>query len=305
MLIFTSTLAVWALDPDTGDCWQIDSGKGVYYGISFTEDRLFIGARQAAYGSDQSVQQNVILVYDRALRLKNVLAPRGAPIRDLHQILVAGRSLYVTSTYDDTIAILDLSDRRWTEWRPLPARAGAPDEYHVNSLLAAGESLWLAGKRPKPWVAEFDRAGRQLKRQMRLGRGTHNVWLDDGVPGVCSSDEGALVWQDGRRRMISDGAWTRGYCRLGDRIFVGLSEVNSRENRAQSDCCLVELDADHAPVRAWHLPGWGMLHDVRALNTADASHNGVRFALDRARLDLRFRRQRLSAGFGPFKPPPA
>jgi hypothetical protein len=35
MLAMTTTQAVWVLDYDSDTAWQIDCGKGVYYGISF------------------------------------------------------------------------------------------------------------------------------------------------------------------------------------------------------------------------------------------------------------------------------
>ena len=60
MIAMTTTQAFWLLDYDAASAWQIDCGKGVYYGISFWNEHLYIAARQARVGGNRDSQDNVI-----------------------------------------------------------------------------------------------------------------------------------------------------------------------------------------------------------------------------------------------------
>src|SRR5260221_12798990 len=107
MLALTTTQALWLLDYDAASAWQIDCGKGVYYGISFCNEHLYVAARQARVGGDPDAQDNVILCYSTDLRLERIIKPP-TPIRDVHQIIAADEILYVASSYDDQIACYDI-----------------------------------------------------------------------------------------------------------------------------------------------------------------------------------------------------
>ncbi|MBV9756078.1 MAG: hypothetical protein JO047_03415, partial [Alphaproteobacteria bacterium] len=73
MLAITTTLGFWLLDEISGRAFLADSGRGVYYGISFDADHLYLAARQAAYGAERSTQNNAVLVFDRRLRLARII----------------------------------------------------------------------------------------------------------------------------------------------------------------------------------------------------------------------------------------
>jgi hypothetical protein len=289
MLAVTTTQAFWIMDYDTASAWQIDCGKGVYYGISFWNEHLFIAARQAAVGADRDAQDNVILCYSSDLRLNRILKPP-SPIRDIHQIAAADGVLYVASSYDDQIACYDIETDDWTFWQPFTPYAGSGlDAYHINSVFVAANEIFLAGLRPKGWVARFDRLTRKLISRQDLGRETHNVWLDGGAMHVCSSADCAILREDGRSYALLSYGWARGYCRQGDRRFVGTSENLTRANRAFSDCSVLEMDEHHRYISAVRLRGFGMLHDLRSIDIPDPiTHNGQVFALQQSSLDQRF-----------------
>jgi len=298
----TTTQAFWVLDYDAAFAWQIDCGKGVYFGISFWDDHLYVAARQARVGRNRDEQDNVILRYRDDLRLdKMIKAPK--PIRDVHQIAAADGVLYVASSYDDEIACYGIEADDWTFWQPFVPYSGAGlDLHHINSIYITAEEIFLAGLRPKGWVARFDRSTRKLISRQDLGTETHNVWLDGGVIHVCSSTDCAILREDHRSHPLLPNAWTRGCCVQDPRRFIGASENLSRSSRAFSNCAVLGVDEHYKYVGAVWLRGFGMLHDLRSLDMPDPiSHNGQAFSLKQGSLDQRFLKHTLSRSAGHFR----
>jgi hypothetical protein len=299
MLAMTTTQAFWVLDYDSAFAWQIDCGKGVYFGISFWNEQLYVAARQARVGGNRDERDNVILCYRDDLRLDRILkSPK--PIRDVHQIAAADGLLYVASSYDDEIACYDIEADDWTFWQPFAPYAGKGlDVHHINSIFITADEIFLAGLRPKGWVARFDRSTLKLTSRQDLGTETHNVWLDGGVVHVCSSTDCAILREDHQSHPLLPNAWARSYCAHGHRRFVGASENLSRTGRAFSNCSVLELDEHYKYIGAVWLRGFGMLHDLRSIDLPDAiSHNGQVFGLKRSSLDQRFLKHSLSRSAG-------
>lgn len=300
MLAVTTTQTFCILDEESGQLWQIDSGKGVYYGVSFSSTRLYVGARQAEYGGDRNSQRNVILCYTPDLRLERMLKSPFA-LRDIHQILVDGETLYACSTYDEAVAVCDLRTGDWHAWHPFVNEAAGHGSDHINSITIAGEDILLAGNMPRGWIATFNKTTRRLSGDRQwLGHETHNVWLERGRLHICSSGDSAILDAGGVRHGLARGAWFRGYCAKGERRFVGLSEALIRQDRAFSDCVIAEYNGNYQLVGSFWLPGMGMAHDLRTLDVPDPSHNGLTFPLDRGRLDKRFFKKTLEPSLGSF-----
>jgi len=304
MLAMTTTQAFWVLDYDAANAWQIDCGKGVYYGISFWNEHLYVAARQARIGGNKDEQDNVILCYRDDLRFDRMIKPP-KPIRDVHQITTADGVLYVASTYDDEIACYDIEKDDWIFWQPFEPYLGIGlDAHHINSIFITAGEIFLTGFGPKAkgWVARFERSTRKLIIRQDLGTETHNVWLDGGVIHVCSSIDCAILREDHQSHPLLPHAWARGYCTDGDRRFVGASENLTRSDRAFSDCRVLELDKNYKYTGAVWLRGFGMLHDLRSIDLPDAmSHNGQAFALKRGSLHQRFVKHTLSRSAGRFR----
>ena len=297
MFAMTTTQAFWILDYDAASAWQIDCGKGVYFGISFWNEHLYVAARQARVGGNRDEQDNVILRYKEDLRLDCMIKPP-KPIRDAHQITAADGVLYVASSYDDEIACYEIETGVWTFWQPFKPYSGLGlDAHHINSIFVTADEIFLAELRPRGWVARFEQSTRKLISRQDLGTGTHNVWLDGGLIHVCSSNDCTILREDRQSHPLPPRAWARGYCTQGQRQFVGASEILSRASRAFSNCSVLELDKHYKYMGAVRLRGLGMLHEIRSLDSPDSiSHNGQVFGLKRSSLDERFIKHTLSIG---------
>ena len=274
-LLVTTTRALWLLDLATGLARLIDEGRGVYYGISFSADHVFIACRQAAVGSNRDIQANVILRFDKRLQPAGVLVPP-LPIRDVHQILHTAGTLFVCATYDDTVMTCELASGRWDAWQPFGPSA-TQDRHHINSVAVDGADLLLAGNRPHGWFARFG-PDRRLVAHQPLGAGTHNVWTEDGRIHVCSSDEGAVRAEGGLSQPIVEQGWLRGIAKGHEARYFGVSQNLVRGVRDRSDCMILAVDAGGATVRRFSFHDFGMLHDLRVLDRPDDTHNEVAFA---------------------------
>ena len=285
LLLVTTTVAAWVLDTSSGQATRIHEGSGVYYGVSFSEDTLFIACRQALVGAERETQDNVILCLDRNLVQREVLrAPW--PIRDVHQIFCHEATLYVCATYDDAVLAYDLVEQSWQRWYPFGELGGASDQHHINSILVDKNGILLAGNAPHGWIASFG-----LDRMLHggshkpLGIGTHNVWHEQGRAIVCSSDEGGIRAEGDGFQTICEHGWVRGVASAGGERYVGISQNRTREARERSSCTVVRVDGSGSILRRYSFEGYGMVHDMRLLGVADPTHNGVDFRLSEEALD--------------------
>jgi len=289
MLLVTTTLAAWMLDLDSGRAFQIDAGRGAYCGATFDKDRIYLACRQASYGAERETQANTIICLDRKLRLTGLIqAPR--PIRDVHQILYHRGELFVCSTYDDCVFIHNFATGGWKFWLPFgPGNTSLRDLHHINSVFVNDEIISLAGCKPQGWIATFDRKGKLLDEGKReLGNMTHNVWPTEHGTFVCSSGEGAILSTSGARLMVNPRGWLRGVCRVGDQLYVGITQELHRSARSAADCSVVEVDAQGHITRCYSFLGYGMISDIRTLNEADPVHNEEIFSLEPGAIDDRF-----------------
>lgn len=277
-LLVTTTRAAWLVDLDARRARIIDQGRGVYYGITFTQDRVFIACRQAEVGADRESQNNAILCLDNGLRPVEILHA-DPPLRDVHQIVCRGDTLLACSTYDDAVLRFSFSGRTWSAWYPF-GRSGAADTHHINSVGLDGDAVLLAGNKPSGWFARLAEGHTSPDGRTPLGIGTHNVWVDEsGAVAVCSSDEGAVRLADGTRRDLAERGWLRGFARDGRHAYVGVSQNRVRGKRDRSDCMILQLDHAGSVVETYAFLGFGMLHDMRVVGMADTSHNGVSLLL--------------------------
>jgi len=279
VLLVTTTQAVLVLEFETGRAFEIERGRGVYYGATFDQERLYIAARRAVYGADRGRQRNAILTFDRSFREIEVDVPE-PPLRDVHQIVADHSRLIATGCFDDALFIRE--DGAWRSMPPLPLRGTSENQRHINSAFVDIDGIWLAGRKPYGWVARLDLDGR-LVEEHKLGAGTHNVWRHNGDTFVLSSEEGAIRSTGGRFIVVHARGWLRGIAGDGaGSWFVGVCQNRIRQDRAFSDCSIVRVDPRSGAVgEVRSIRGQGMVHDIRLLGKPDDLHNRVAFSIDR------------------------
>jgi hypothetical protein len=263
-LISTSrSLLLW--DSETGRHRPLHQGAGLYYGMAATPDRYLVAARHRMVSSPVPPwdERGEILVFDPSLRQVDTWrAP--FPLRDIHEIAWGEGRLWVSCSFDNLIALRH-PDGRWESWYPLGEPRGEPrDRNHFNSFALGPQALWIvAHNRGASEVLEFTLPDRGLRRRWYFGQQAHNLWQHGGRWHTCSSIEGCVIGQDGRR--IPVGGFTRGVARLASGWLIGVSQLAERAQRDWTDGQLVQFD-EHWRERARHgLPGEGLVLDLLAL----------------------------------------
>jgi hypothetical protein len=134
IILITTTKSLLAYDFNNDAIYTIHQGYGLYYGIAYNNEFIFVGARnnnnnEATSNEDRENERAVILVFDYALNLVEKIVPP-FQMRDIHQLYYYKNKLYITCSFDNMIAIYDF--KNWKKWHPLEKHN--KDFYHFNSI---------------------------------------------------------------------------------------------------------------------------------------------------------------------------
>ncbi len=245
-----------------------------YYGVARDFNHYYVGARYRANTSliTKDLERGKILRFSTAGFFVDEIAP-SFPLRDIHQILICDERLFVTCSYDNMIAIFDGSD--WNKWYPFGVPSQEPyDKNHFNSLAVLGSSLcvvahnWGADSGNPSELLFFNLPNMCLVRRVSLGVCAHNVWSHCGELMTCSSAEGSLVSDRGRR--VITGGFPRGVAYTKTEINVGISEFAKRPDRDLGEGWIKVYNYNWDLLRTLQISGQGMVTDIYTISNADA-----------------------------------
>jgi len=275
-LLVTTSKSVLTVGTENGQTHVVHSGKGLYYGIAYSHNAIFIAARNSNdcfdYLGRQHNENGEILVFDFTMKqVGSLRAP--FPLRDMHQILYSDGKLWITCSFDNMVAVFDF--RHWQRWYPSEdERERGKDIHHFNSLYRAGRDFYVLGHNfGASDIWRFSYPGLQLKEKIRLGNQAHNIWLDGQELYTCDSQYGLVVGNHASRNTI--GGFSRGAVMTADRIYIGTSDVAERESRDQVSSRIVVFDRKWRLVDEWIIDGHGQLLDMRIPGVEDQCVPGM------------------------------
>jgi hypothetical protein len=272
MLLVTTSKSLLLFDPECGEFKRVHNSGQHYYGATRDPEGLWlVGHRNRSNASSipKEDERGEVLVFGPDLALQHTLQPRFA-LRDIHQLLWAEGALYVTCPYDDAVAVYA---GEWRVWHPLGPPGGLPsDVHHFNSLATISGDLWLVAH-------NWERASLLLRfalpnpgepiERIEIGRQCHNVWRHGAELMTCSSGEGRILGVNGTE--IETGGFPRGVAYLNDRIYVGLSQFKTRDDRDNSRGAILAFDMSWRLLRRYDLGNEGMVTDLQAFEPAAAA----------------------------------
>jgi hypothetical protein len=280
---------VYLLDLDSGAAVPIASGQGLYYGITWDTQMIYVVAADYHRWIRKWTRPKV-LVFDPTLRQMDRLVPTIRLRGGVHQAHVHPMTgaIWFASSKDNAVIIQQNS--RWEIWQPLEeglkqwkTRLGDQaskrwdqprgDVHHLNSVWMDKHRIYLVAHNWGPSeVYVFDLHTRRPEAKYTMGRCAHNVWRENDEILVCSSAEGTVVNQYGNTKCQIDG-FTRGMAKDNERRLLGISEKKDRKNRTQTDATVVELDNQWHERTRYKLEGAGQVLEVRLLSSKDRCHN--------------------------------
>lgn len=232
MIIVTTSNSILKIDEnDTSSHKIIENGNGLYYGIDYYEDRLYVAARKRLASSNLPIsgEDGEIRVFDREFQLVEVIKAT-FPLRDIHQIRFIDGDLYVTCTHDNMIAIRNKKGE-WRMWFPLGKPKVKPtDINHFNTITTDGDKIVICchNKEEPSEVIYFDKSLNFLMK-IKLGRQIHNYWREGDEIFINSSKESKIISNKGFSMLV--GEYPRGYCNIDGKIYIGVSKIMERAVR--------------------------------------------------------------------------
>lgn len=258
-LLITTSQSFLLLDSSSGQAHVLDRGHGLYYGIAHHGEHIFVAARNRLVSStsDPADERGEVLMFDRSLALcQRLQAP--FPLRDLHEIAWHDGKLWLTSSYDNMIAIWD--GKLWERWYPLGVQE-AGDVHHFNSFLFDQGLVWiLAHNRGPSELLGFSLATRELVRTIPMGNCAHNIWRENGELYSCSSAESRLLGADGF--VLDTGGFPRGVAFDASTRCVGISALTERKLRDFTSGKVMVFERDWSPRHEIDMAGEGLILDL-------------------------------------------
>lgn len=279
------------------DDWRermIHEKAGAYFGITWSPDTLFVGAR--AYKKSSRM-----LAFDISEgELTPTASPpftqmgRGKGHNGPHQILWNDGRLFVTNTQYNRVDV-------WDELTGgvghihFEKPVGLKDVDHVNSI-------WRDNKTGFYYVVEhrkalmpkrirvMDGAGR-VHRTIHLDlpglnagalhSGLHNVFVKDDVLYTLGPTTIVLyhlhtgdVWEVPIEGIEKNKHYLRGLAVTPDAFLIGASNAAPRHERGWAGSTVQVLNHDLYKVDQIYLKkGWGQIHDIRILDAEDLAHS--------------------------------
>ncbi len=269
-MLITTSKSFLAVDTDTGDGCVAHTGKGLYYGISYSEEVIFVGARNNEdcfnYLGTVENERGEILVFDYHLNHIDTLQAPFA-LRDLHQILWFDNKLWAICSADNMVAVYD--GTAWEKWYPSDNMdTRGKDVNHFNSLFYDGQDLYvLAHNFGDSEIWHFSYPALKLLNKIRIGSQGHNIWKQDEELFTCDSQNGDVRSTGGCQ--VTLGGFPRGVVRNEERIFIGTSDIAERSMRSQVASRILIFDNLWNQRAEFLIEGHGQLLDLRSPGVKD------------------------------------
>lgn len=257
-----------------GECWTLLDKDGPFMGLTWDEERLFVGAR--CWGT---AGHDMLYVYDREFRF---IEKQEIPTHNqIHQILY----------HDGLVYLLDTPWDRIVAWNPdtqqgavVLALSHEENRHHLNSIWWCDGLFWVVGLHGDLW--SYDEDWNPVSHT-KLGFEAHNVYFERNRLFVGASKreslmiDGELVNLTKHLGVTQDPGdlwhcYTRGMAR-GEYLYIGAAAVkDERTERAEGRCAVAVFDVRNGIefLEGLTLEDTGAMHDLRVLGL-DRAHSEV------------------------------
>lgn len=272
LLISTMTnFILWDGEPHYLLDGTLEEGKAHYNGITWDDKFLYVsGALDFDY---------VIYVLNpRTFEIAGILSGQ---LHEIHQVLSINGHLYVVNTGKNRVEVFANGQWANVSWRP-----SSCDIDHLNGIWYHGEHFYISEFRHKstgPSVIRVCDQKLTLLEDVEIGLPIHNVYRENGSFYTLVSREAGLVEKRdngliNHRLPQLQGMLLRGLARSEDQWFVGASRWEThRDRRHVGDAIICILNNEFAEVGRIEIKDAGPVCDVRLIEPADKSHNGLEY----------------------------
>jgi hypothetical protein len=277
--LLATNSSVYKVNSD-GSFSTIHSGSGLYYGVSWDDEKIYLGCRDYKDSAD-GTRHSCVLTLNANYEVTGRL-PFEFP--DIHQILYTQNALYVTYPSKDLIVSVKDGIFKEHDWL-----CTGRDVHHLNSIFFDGNDFWICYHNlsnrvdysKKSQVVCLDNKLFHVHEVHEIGKSIHNVFVDDKYIYVCNSNAGSLLRMSRVTNFIDEvtvGMWSRGIAVTDKYILVGSSKKGPRGDRVTGDARVHLLDRDTMRVvDSRTFKDSGALFGIRIIDQKDYAHNNIKF----------------------------
>lgn len=267
----SSTISLY--DGQLSDIKVFPNGIRVF-GLSWDYDYGYVSVTYSDRESD------VIYRFDKNFNFEEISISE--KLKDVHQLLVVDKDLYIINTFYNKILKLNLDNFKLErkKWR------GKEPPVHLNSIWYNNNKFYVVEHRMNnSKILITNNELEQLKEISGL-RHVHNVYIENNKLFCSSSIETSLVIIDPmsgkilekkRLKELHDNVkYLRGFARSENNWLIGFSKYDKREKRPRSaHGSVVILDNNFKTINHLSIPGKGQIHEIRIINEIDKAHNNI------------------------------
>lgn len=244
-ILISTSKAVLLFDLETQNLSLVHEGRGIYYGITKSEDAIIIGARNYKRHwlsfRDKKSEQPQLLFFNHSLELRNEV---NFPVRalGLHQIYYANHQIFCTCSESNSVVIYN--DHNWSIWYPSSDKHSInKDINHFNSIYVDDNFIYLLAHNNGPSsLLRYCLKSKKLIEQINIGVKAHNIFWHKGEIATCSSGEGKIISQSNQFANVE--GFPRGVVASENWYYVGLSHKTNRANRANTQSFIEVFDKE-------------------------------------------------------------
>lgn len=275
IILATTTKSLLAIDIVNEVSYTLHQGKGLYYGIAFNENHIFVGARnnnnnEATTEEDRQQETGSILVFDHDLNLTDEIISPFA-MRDIHQVYYLDGKLFIACSFDNMVAIYDF--QKWEKWYPLEKHN--EDYYHFNSINSYNNVLMVLAhnwNREPSQILFFDKNNLKFLDEIKLGYQAHNIWLEGKHLFTCDSANNQIINTNGFQKN-ADG-FLRGASILDDFKIIGSTElIIERQDRIYAGSEIYLFDKFWKGIKKISIKNEGQILEIRCPGSSDMNYN--------------------------------
>jgi hypothetical protein len=180
----------------------------VAFGACFTGGKLYIGKNQGieVYNSSYSLVESLVI-------------PPEIQARNLHQMVEHNGKIYITNTPYDSIIILDLATKTFTEFKVTNSGSNTKN---VNSIYFKDDLMYIMCHNKGPSEIRVYNSSMQLQNTIaNTGVMSHNIWEMNGDMWYCNSMEQKIQSVGGLYKVIDMPTLIRGQSIADGKLILG------------------------------------------------------------------------------------
>jgi len=175
-IIAATSNFVYHIDRD-GEVNEVDSGRGIYYGICKLEKGFVVGSRN-------NNNKTLLLFFDEYLR--NYKTVEIEEVVDIHEICYGYRKVWMTNTHQNNIVSYDIDNGtiKTENW------LGTLD--HINSISLYKGDFYIGGLTDS--ILRVVKSNGEFSQKDFVCSGLHTTKVFDDILYICSSNTCSLFF---------------------------------------------------------------------------------------------------------------